>query len=225
MPGIGRFVQEDMHAGKLLIPITTINKYVYVGNNPLRFVDANGLFFGSLMMNLGKFIEFSAAATIGLLGGFIAANQGNNQGASLFESLSALVVTTALTIATGGIAIAAFSAVATATAGIGVIGATILGAVAASGVGYIGGYVTNGLNQYIMTGKVNWARAQNAGLAGAALVGAGTLIGMAGGLGMVVSNALATFGANCADSGVPRIPEKDINEGDILIDCHYNTTN
>ena len=44
MPEIGRFIQEDPHPGNMINPITGINKYSYVVNNPLRFTDSAGRF-------------------------------------------------------------------------------------------------------------------------------------------------------------------------------------
>ena len=41
-PEIGRFIQEDPHPGKLLVPLSSINKYAYSGNNPIRFIDPDG---------------------------------------------------------------------------------------------------------------------------------------------------------------------------------------
>ena len=42
-PSLGRFLTSDPHPGKLSNPITHINKYIYTGNNPVNFVDPDGL--------------------------------------------------------------------------------------------------------------------------------------------------------------------------------------
>ncbi len=54
IPEIGRFIQEDPHPGKLLVPLSSINKYVYSGNNPIRFIDPDGreLFTAVLIFTL-----------------------------------------------------------------------------------------------------------------------------------------------------------------------------
>ena len=41
---IGRFLQTDPHPGKRVNPLTVINKYIYVGNNPTNMIDPNGEF-------------------------------------------------------------------------------------------------------------------------------------------------------------------------------------
>lgn len=45
-PSIGRFLQQDLEPGKLENPITHINRYSYVGNNPLVYTDPSGKIFG-----------------------------------------------------------------------------------------------------------------------------------------------------------------------------------
>jgi len=41
-PSIGRFLQQDPDPGKLKLPSTHINKYMYVVNNPLNLTDPTG---------------------------------------------------------------------------------------------------------------------------------------------------------------------------------------
>lgn len=40
---IGRFLQVDPDAGRLLNPITHVNKYIYVGSNPHNLIDPSGM--------------------------------------------------------------------------------------------------------------------------------------------------------------------------------------
>jgi len=46
---IGRFLQVDPQPGKIFKPATVFNRYMYVGNNPMNFVDPEGLFFGGVI--------------------------------------------------------------------------------------------------------------------------------------------------------------------------------
>ncbi len=43
-PDIGRFISQDPHPGSIEAPITFLNKYVYVINNPQIYTDPSGLF-------------------------------------------------------------------------------------------------------------------------------------------------------------------------------------
>ena len=67
----GRFLQKDPEPGKLILPVTTINSYAYVANNPLSITDPTGKgFLGKLAVVVGSGIAAAFAATviIGLLG-------------------------------------------------------------------------------------------------------------------------------------------------------------
>jgi RHS repeat-associated protein len=69
-PGVGRFLQKDPDPGKLFIPATTINKYAYVGNNPLSRIDPTGknwlgdLFVGIVAFAAAFFLAPVAAAFV-----------------------------------------------------------------------------------------------------------------------------------------------------------------
>ena len=113
MPEIGRFVSEDPHSGKLLLPKSVNNKFAYVANNPMKFVDPSGKIFVSLL--IGAVI--SGAVNAAFSGGpFLEAfGRGFLQG--LGAGLS--VITGSYLI--GGIAtfLGASSSVATLAAGVG----------------------------------------------------------------------------------------------------------
>jgi RHS repeat-associated protein len=57
-PNIGRFLSVDPDVGSLSNPITHINKYFYVGNNPINLVDPTG-------MSWKKFTRFATGVAIG----------------------------------------------------------------------------------------------------------------------------------------------------------------
>ena len=51
---IGRFLQVDPDSGKMINPITHINKHAYVGNNPINLIDPSGMkFLGSSGLHIG----------------------------------------------------------------------------------------------------------------------------------------------------------------------------
>lgn len=52
IPEIGRFIQEDPHPGRLTNPGSSINKYIYVQNNPTNYVDPEGRigFFAAVLI-------------------------------------------------------------------------------------------------------------------------------------------------------------------------------
>ena len=49
-PSIGRFISADPYLGRMAEPVTQ-NRYIYVHNNPLLFVDPSG--FSAFSLNLG----------------------------------------------------------------------------------------------------------------------------------------------------------------------------
>lgn len=40
----GRFLQMDPDPGRVSLPISFVNQYAYVGNNPLNYIDPDGEF-------------------------------------------------------------------------------------------------------------------------------------------------------------------------------------
>ena len=57
MPEIGRFISVDSDPGRLLLPVTLINKYIYTGNNLLIFTDPSGK---SFLGDVGRAIVIAA---------------------------------------------------------------------------------------------------------------------------------------------------------------------
>ena len=59
----GRWIQQDPYPGKLSMPITRINRYIYTGNNPINYVDPSGELFeildtiGSAASSIGKLLQ------------------------------------------------------------------------------------------------------------------------------------------------------------------------
>ncbi|MFO7976045.1 MAG: RHS repeat-associated core domain-containing protein, partial [Candidatus Hydrogenedentota bacterium] len=63
-----RFVQKDRWNGIKTVPMTYINAYAYVGNNPINAVDPYGTFsalgtFGTVLMGAGGLIMLSTIIT------------------------------------------------------------------------------------------------------------------------------------------------------------------
>lgn len=93
MPEIGRFVSEDEHPGSLTTPKTHLSKYIYVANNPIKFVDPSGKFFVALGVALLKSVVLPALVS-GIASAVIASALSKKGG--FFENL------------TGGVGQAAF---------------------------------------------------------------------------------------------------------------------
>ncbi|MFA5947631.1 MAG: RHS repeat-associated core domain-containing protein [Candidatus Gracilibacteria bacterium] len=73
-PSIGRFISQDPVNGTLSNP-QSINKYSYVLNNPLKYIDPTGMFawdtFGTALMQIGNSILSSFTAGIQFGGGLL----------------------------------------------------------------------------------------------------------------------------------------------------------
>ncbi|MCO4755927.1 MAG: hypothetical protein KC478_15715 [Bacteriovoracaceae bacterium] len=52
-PEIGRFISEDSDAGRFEIPVTVVNKYVYVMNNSIMYTDPQGKFPWAIFFAFG----------------------------------------------------------------------------------------------------------------------------------------------------------------------------
>jgi len=62
-PSVGRFLQEDSDPGQVVSPITVINKYIYIGNNPILGTDPTGEFVFLLLFVGSLFTESLIGAT------------------------------------------------------------------------------------------------------------------------------------------------------------------
>jgi RHS repeat-associated protein len=70
-PGTGRFLQKDPSPGKLTIPVSVVNSYAYVGNNPANMTDPSGASFLSGLIDdliIGLVAGLAAAFVVGTLG-------------------------------------------------------------------------------------------------------------------------------------------------------------
>ncbi|HAZ13275.1 MAG: hypothetical protein A2X86_08065 [Bdellovibrionales bacterium GWA2_49_15] len=77
-PTLGQFIQRDPYFGNLNAPRTFINKYIYPMNNPLRYVDPSG--------RIGALAAIGIGAAVGaVLGGALAAYNGDNIGKGAVE--------------------------------------------------------------------------------------------------------------------------------------------
>jgi RHS repeat-associated protein len=136
-PGIGRFVQEDPDPGRMLYPITAINKYIYSGNSPINYTDPSGL---SFLGDLGRVILVVAIVALAIYTGGTVAAAISTKAAALSTSLGISGA-----ISSGLSAIGIYSTSIGVSAAVGAV-AGFIGAVAAGAtVGAIVGGVGNGL--------------------------------------------------------------------------------
>ena len=75
---IGRFLQEDPFRGVLSSPLSVVNKYIYVLNNPNSYVDPSGKFLTALIVG----------AVVGaIIGGIAASIENPGDSDALFEGI------------------------------------------------------------------------------------------------------------------------------------------
>lgn len=163
-PGIGRFLQQDSHAGFTAQPTTVTNEYIYALNRPTSLIDPYGTH---------PLAAFFVAAVIGgaIYGGLMATlNRG-----SLLRGIGNGAIAGG-TVAAGaiiGISLGYFFAAggaATLTAYIGTTSATVAGG--------LGGGITGGVMGYNMTPQAPWLGALTGftfGFVGGAIAGGGAL--------------------------------------------------
>lgn len=185
-PGIGRFLQRDPEPGKLNLPMTVVNSYVYVANNPANLTDPSGKFF---------WFVIGAFALIGAISNLNDALK--VPGASFWQILGSTLTGAALG-AINGLAIEATGP---------------LGGILVSG---ITSGLNNAANQGIFTGNIDTDKVFAAGFTGLATATLGlgvgsvfskqlTALGMSV-VGSSVGTGLGTF-AFTIDSGVPTADE------------------
>jgi RHS repeat-associated protein len=110
-PALGRFLTEDPYGGDINNPMSLINKYSYVSNNPQNFIDPSGMVrldIGGLkisfediniinikmskadleaMVIIAVSIYFAPATTLAVLGSYSIAYEGDTKDGNYFEAL------------------------------------------------------------------------------------------------------------------------------------------
>nr|WP_310552122.1 RHS repeat-associated core domain-containing protein [Paenibacillus sp. YX.27] len=84
-PSTGRFITEDTWEGRINHPDSQ-NPYVYVVNNPLRYVDPSGKCFWDACILEGAVAYATAAAVVTVVAGIVTGKYLNDQGINIFES-------------------------------------------------------------------------------------------------------------------------------------------
>lgn len=155
-PEVGRFIQTDPHPGNLSNPLTYINKYIYVLNNPINATDPLGLW------SLKKFISGAAKAVVNtakkvmsnkVAGLIISTVVAGPIGALAYINMSGqfhpkdvafvnMVAVTAAAAATGGAAGAA-------------VGGLVGGGLAGAAVGAVAGAVVGGVTGGFVGGTLS----------------------------------------------------------------------
>ncbi|MBL6988707.1 MAG: hypothetical protein ISR65_02980 [Bacteriovoracaceae bacterium] len=147
-PNIGRFLQEDPDPGRLLNPLTVINRYVYTGNNPINFVDPTGKSFKKVLLGIAA--AAAAVFTGGLAGAWIGSIIGKWVASSVLGAILGTLggaITGALVGGvTGGLVHAALGGSFTEGFKIGAVSGMIAGGIAGGFAGYdAGSAVSRGL--------------------------------------------------------------------------------
>ncbi len=155
----GRFMQEDPEPGTGFIPITTINRYVYTGNNPSNRLDPSGRSF------LGKVAAIGIGLALGgPIGALIAINLSGDFSSGekkLANTIAVISIAAVLGAATGGAIAAAGGAL-----WMGALGGAIVGGIV-GGLGYEGlglgsfrdgfhlGFIAGGLGGFLGAGGMS----------------------------------------------------------------------
>lgn len=187
-PSTGRFLTEDPHPGKLGIPVTVTNKYVYGGNNPVLNVDPNGRFF------------FAAILIGAAIGGLYAHSQGENVlkgmivgaaiGGALYAgfAVGATASGSASTIASGYLGTGFWGTLGSAVAsyGAGVLAGAAAGAVVGAGINGTGEMLTGGSfgDGAIRGAQMGYVAGAIGGAAGAFAAEGGLHVGLGEGSGL-----------------------------------------
>ena len=132
-PGVGRFLQEDPEPGRINDPSSVVNKYIYVGNNPILNIDPTGRSF------LGDLFRVVLAVVVVV----IAFYTGGTAYSAIFGSVSTATASVASSI---GLSAATSSAIGTVIGAIaGFTGAVGAGATVGALIGGIGNGITSSM--------------------------------------------------------------------------------
>jgi hypothetical protein len=136
-PNTGRFLQQDPHPGTLRNPLTALNKYLYVLNNPIIYSDHTGMYLD----NFTKFLAFGAGLALGII-----------TGGAIFAFMSGIISTSIGGVV--GAAIATMLGAALGTVGA-IAGGALFGAIAGGIIGATSVALKGGdLNQGLMEGAL-----------------------------------------------------------------------
>jgi RHS repeat-associated protein len=187
-PEIGRFIQPDSIIQSPNNP-QTLNRYTYCGNNPIRYVDPTGHFFGAIIAIVTAIVKAAAVgAAVGAVG---AAITGGNIGQAAMMGAVAGAFTGGIGfLGVPGIISGAVAGSATA----GIFGGNV-------GIGALAGAIGGGIGGYLGDWASGWSEGSFWGGLGAAAIAGG----MAGGLAAELSGGSfgegAYMGAACASGG------------------------
>jgi RHS repeat-associated protein len=193
-PNIGRFLQIDPDAGRLSTPISHINKYSYVGNNPVISVDPTGM----SKINFGDVVGFAMGGGLAYVLYRDQIRHWATQHRSEIIAVTIITAAVAISLATGGSASAVLVPA--------LLGGTANGAFGKGGtsrerffegasVGAVGGLVGGNVSGWFTNGLT----AESSALA---VISANVAGGIAGGIAgvnvgeLVVNQRLATKGEN-----------------------------
>ncbi len=192
---LGKFTSKDPYRGRLKSPLSHINSYNYVSNNPRNFIDPSGAF--SVSLTLSNIFEGGASAIFaGFVGAYYNYSDARDSGASGFQTVFSTVLG-----ATIGSLTSAYSAtvVATASATIPVVGPYV-GAALTIPVAAAGAFFNNSINQLVYHGSIDLDRSFNSAKTAAIVQGISLAFG--GWLGPVYAIGSSAVAATCVDNGI-----------------------